>query len=248
MTRLQVQALCVHHGRHAACVDVGFALQAGRTLGVVGASGSGKSSLARVLVGLDAASAGHIHYDGTPWVQGGRFVGNRRAPPAHLVFQDPRSALNPRRRAWQLISEPLEIRGVPAAERRERAAELCTQVGLQPAWLERHPHAFSGGQRQRLAIARALAAEPRVLILDEPTSALDISVQAQILNLLLDLQARSGIAFVLISHDLAVVRHMSDDVLVLQAGRVVEQGPAATVLAQPQQAYTRALLAGEPPR
>ena len=247
MSLLEVRDLGMRYGAKQVLHGLGFTLEAGRTLGIVGESGSGKSSLARALVGLEQVHAGTISYGSRPWVSEGRFVGARRSPPAHLVFQDPRSALDPRRKAWQLIAEPLEIRGgTGAAERRARAAELCKQVGLDAQQLDRYAHEFSGGQRQRLAIARALASEAQVLILDEPTSALDISVQAQILNLLLDLQAQRQMAFVLISHDLAVVRHLADEVLVMQAGRAVEQGQAVQVLERPAQSYTRSLLAAVP--
>ena len=247
MSPLHVSDLGMRYGAKQVLSGVGFRLEAGRTLGIVGESGSGKSSLARALVGLEPVHAGSVTYGNRPWVREGRFVGVRRVPPAHLVFQDPRSALDPRRKAWQLIAEPLEIRGgASAAERRTRAAELCGQVGLDAQQLDRYAHEFSGGQRQRLAIARALASEAQVLILDEPASALDITVQAQILNLLLDLQAQRQVAIVLISHDLAVVRHMADEVLVMQAGRAVEQGPAAQVLERPAQAYTRSLIAAVP--
>jgi peptide/nickel transport system ATP-binding protein len=247
MTALRVSGLGMRYGSRQVLEGIDFLLAPGRTLGIVGESGSGKSSLARALVGLEPVQAGSISYGSRPWVQAGRFVGARQAPPAHLVFQDPRSALDPRRKAWQLIAEPLEIRGgATATERRARAAELCAQVGLDAQQLDRYAPEFSGGQRQRIAIARALAAQAEVLILDEPTSALDISVQAQILNLLLDLQAQRQMAFVLISHDLAVVRHLADEVLVMRAGRTVEQGAAEQVLERPEQAYTRRLIAAIP--
>ena len=166
---------------------------------------------------------------------------------APLVFQDPKSSFNPRRRVWKLICEPLAIRGgLDARGLRDRAAELAAQVGISADQLDRYPHEFSGGQRQRMAIARALATEPSVLILDEPTSALDVSIQAQVLNLLLRLQRERRMTYVFISHDVAVIRHMSDDVAVMRAGAVVEAGPASQVLDSPRHLYTRELIASVP--
>jgi peptide/nickel transport system ATP-binding protein len=218
--------------------DVSFRLERGKTLGVLGETGCGKSTLALALVGLVEPNSGSIHCA-------------RRTPAAHpaiqKVFQDPQSSFNPRRRVWQIISEPLQIHErLTGQELRWKITDLALQVGLSDHHLERYPHELSGGQRQRVAIARALVANPEVLVLDEPTSALDVSVQAQILNLLLELQRRSGIAYVFISHDVAVVRHLSDEVAVMYRGSIVEHGPAAQIFGAAAHPYTRTLMAAVP--
>jgi peptide/nickel transport system ATP-binding protein len=233
--------------------DVSFGLQPGRTLGVVGESGSGKSTLALALLQLHSdqgRSAGSV------WLGGERFEPRRAARAVALaqrkrlqiVFQNPLASLNPRFSIAQTLMEPLRLHGLGAdeAERQARAEALLVRVGLDASALGRYPHEFSGGQRQRIAIARALALDPEVLVLDEAVSALDVSVQAQVLNLLKDLQAERALAYLFISHDLAVVRFMADDILVMQAGRVVEQAPTETLLSTPREAYTRALLAAVP--
>jgi peptide/nickel transport system ATP-binding protein len=248
MAALEVQGLEVRYrGRtEPALKGIDLSVAAGRTLGVLGESGCGKSTLAQALVGLAPASAGRILYGGEPFVAGASRL-RPRAAPAQIVFQDPQTSFNPRRKVWRSLAEPLAIRGGLGRGRlRERAAELAAQVGISAAQIDRYPGEFSGGQRQRLAIARALAAEPAVLILDEPTSALDVSIQAQVLNLLLRLQRERGTAYVFISHDVAVIRHMSDEVAVMRSGSVVESGPAAEVLAAPVHPYTRELLAAAP--
>jgi peptide/nickel transport system ATP-binding protein len=211
-------------------------LRSGETLGVVGESGCGKTTLAQVLVGLVAPSGGRVR---------------RGAAPVRLqiVFQDPQSSLDPRLPVWRIIAEPLyvEKRGrVSRDELRRAAAGAAAQVEIPADCLDRFPHEFSGGQRQRIAIARALITEPEVLVLDEPTSALDISVQAQILNLLNDLQRRKGLTYLLISHNVAVVRHMSDRVAVMYLGQIVELGPTEAVLGAPRHPYTRLLLESVP--
>ncbi len=231
-----------------ALAGVSFTLQAGHCLGVVGESGSGKSTLARLVMALETPSAGRVLFDGQDL---------HRLPPAALraaragfqmVFQDPQGSLDPRRSVLQTVSEPLALlRGSAAvadpAERRQRAAAALDAVGLHAADLDKLPHEFSGGQRQRIAIARALITRPRLIVADEPVSALDVSVQAQVLNLLQDLQQQFGIAYLFISHDLAVIDHLCDEVLVLHQGRVVEQGPPGVVFEHPQQAYTQRLVA-----
>ena len=222
--------------------NVSLTLNAGETLSVVGESGSGKTSFAQTLVGL-APYAGALVYKGVPLAD---------APPAlrreiQIVFQDPQSSLDPRWPAWRIVTEPLTVASkLTRASLRAEAAALFAGVGLEAAALDRLPHEFSGGQRQRLAIARALSVKPRLLVLDEPTSALDVSVQAQILNLLLDLQDQHGLSYLFISHNVAVVRHISDRVAVMHRGQVVEQGPAGEVLDRPSHPYTRMLMDAVP--
>ncbi len=227
-----------------ALAGVSFSLQAGRSLGVVGESGSGKSTLARLVMALETPDAGRVRLDGVDL--------HRLAPAAlraarakfQMVFQDPYGSLDPRRNVLQTVAEPLAVlqRASPA-EQRERAAEALAEVGLASDDLHKYPHEFSGGQRQRIAIARALITRPALIVADEPVSALDLSVQAQVLNLMQDLQQRHGISYLFISHDLAVVDHVCDEVLVLQEGRIVEQGPVRQIVHAPQHAYTKRLLA-----
>lgn len=220
---------------------VDLALYRGRVVGLVGESGSGKSTLSRLLLGLETPSAGTVTLDGQPIASIPRRAVARRIQP---VFQDPYSSLNPSWRVADLIALPLAVHRI--GDRRTRAArvrELLDQVGLPARVAEVFPAALSGGQRQRVAIARALAIKPEVLVCDEPTSALDVSVQAQILNLLMDLRVETGVAMLFISHDLAVVEHMTDSVVVLYRGEVVEQGPTATVFGAPQHPYTATLKA-----
>ncbi len=225
---------------------VSLALYSGETLGVLGESGSGKSTLAHTIAGLRKATSGTRHVlcspatlEPTPSTPRAR----RPVAPIQLVPQDPHDSLNPRRRIWRIVSEPLDIAfGATSRVMRVRAHELGALVGLSPEHLERFPHQLSGGQQQRVAIARALAVSPQVLILDEPTSALDVSVQAQILNLLLDLQRQLRLAYLFISHDVAVVRHVSDRVAVMRQGQIVECGTAFEVLRFPKHPYTRELL------
>ena len=221
----------------------------GECLGVVGESGCGKSTLARMLVGLLKPSAGTITLDGRPV---GALKGEARRRfhrTVQLVFQDPLSSLNPRKTVRQTLSGPLEaLSGLDKAARLERVRDLMRRVGLRPEFAERYPHAFSGGQAQRIGIARALAVEPALIVLDEPVSALDVSVQAQVLKLLRDLQSRLGLAYVFISHDLAVVEALADRVVVMHRGKVVEAGPRARVFKAPEHPYTRELLAAVPGR
>jgi peptide/nickel transport system ATP-binding protein len=227
---------------------VSFTLRAGTTLGVVGESGSGKSTLARLVMALEAPSAGQVLFEGRTL--------HALAPEAlrdarrdfQMVFQDPFSSLDPRMTIARAVAEPLEkLAHVGRAERRERAAAMLDAVGLNAAQdLDKVPHEFSGGQRQRIAIARALVTHPKFIVADEPVSALDVSVQAQVLNLMQDLQQRLGLAYLFIGHDLAVVERMADELLVLQAGRVVERGLPADVLRAPAHPYTKRLLDAVP--
>ncbi len=225
-----------------AVTDVSFALQAGRTLAVVGESGCGKSTLARMVALLEQPSGGTIMLDGVPADPADPLM--RRA--VQMVFQDPYGSLNPRRTVAGILEEPLAIAGESAAARRAAALEMMARVGLRADQAGRYPHMFSGGQRQRIAIARALMLRPRIVVADEPVSALDVSIRAQVLNLLLDLQEQLGVAYLFISHDLSVVRHIADEVLVMYLGRVVEHAGRETLFAGPRHPYTRALLAATP--
>ena len=226
---------------------VDLAIGRGEAVGVVGESGSGKSTLGRLLLGLIRASEGQIRFDGKPIDGGSRSAWRRLRRRMQIVFQDPFGSLDPRRRVGAQIADGLAIHGlVPAAGRAERIASLLRQVGLEPAHAARFPHEFSGGQRQRVGIARALAAEPEFLVADEPVSALDVSIQAQILALLDDLRLRLGLTLLFISHDLHVVRHLCDRVVVMYLGRVMEEGPVRAVFEAPAHPYTRALLSATP--
>jgi oligopeptide transport system ATP-binding protein len=236
-------------GGHTAVDRVSFTVGAGGSLGIVGESGSGKTTIARMLVGLERASSGSISVVGRDRTRPARRSAerNRRARELQIVFQDPYTSLDPSQSARAAVEEVLRhhTRLAPAA-RAARLAELIDQVGLTDRQAGARPRDLSGGQRQRVAIARALAAEPQALILDEAVSALDVSIQAQILNLLTDIREQTGIAYLLISHDLAVVRQLCDTVLVLRRGRLVEQGPCDRVLDAPAEEYTRALRAAVP--
>jgi microcin C transport system ATP-binding protein len=230
---------------HVKAVDgISVRIQAGRTVGVVGESGSGKTTLGLALLRLQQSKGG-VYFDGRS-IQGLQW---RELRPLRremqIVFQDPYGSLSPRMSVAQIVEEGLRIHdlGGTPAERRALIDEALREVGLDPAMAERYPHEFSGGQRQRIAIARAMVLKPRLVVLDEPTSALDMSVQAQIVDLLRDLQDRHGLAYVFISHDLKVIRAMADDLIVMRDGKVVEQGPAARIFEHPEHPYTRALLA-----
>jgi peptide/nickel transport system ATP-binding protein/oligopeptide transport system ATP-binding protein len=226
---------------------VNLAVAAGTTLGIVGESGCGKSTLARLLLRLIEPDGGDVLFEGESILAMDRH--RLRALRRHLqiVHQDPFSSLNPRLSVQNIIAEPLEIHGVGTKQsRRARVSELLVLVGLDPDAANKYPHEFSGGQRQRICIARAIALEPKLLILDEPVSALDVSIQSQVLNLLMDLKQRLGLTYVFISHDLSVVNHISDDVAVMYLGRVVEQGPAEAVLQSPLHPYTQALVSAVP--
>lgn len=226
---------------------VNLAVKAGTTLGIVGESGCGKSTLARLLLRLIEPSGGDVLFEGESILAMKRHRLRALRRHVQIVHQDPYASLNPRMSVQAIIAEPLEIHGVgTASSRRARVSELLSLVGLDPEASSKYPHEFSGGQRQRICIARAIALEPKLLILDEPVSALDVSIQSQVLNLLMDLKQRMGLSYVFISHDLSVVKHISDDVAVMYLGRVVEQGPADAVLDNPLHPYTQALVSAVP--
>ena len=227
--------------------SVSFTLDQGRTLAVVGESGCGKSTLARQVTMVETPSAGALELDGIDVAHADRQTRKRLRPLVQMVFQNPYASLNPRKKVAALLEEPLVIQGSASApERRERALAMMGRVGLRPEHAARYPHMFSGGQRQRIALARALMSAPRLVVADEPVSALDVSIQAQVLNLLMDLKDELGIAYLFISHNLDVVRQIADDVLVMYLGRAVEYGARDAVFARPAHPYTRALLAATP--
>jgi peptide/nickel transport system ATP-binding protein len=239
--------------QHTALAGVSLQIDAGRSLGVVGESGSGKSTLARLVMALDVPDAGRVEWQGRDL---------HRLPAAELraaragfqmVFQDPYSSLDPRQTVERIVAEPLDALPLPGqarplarTEQRERVLQALADVGLRSADAAKYPHEFSGGQRQRIAIARALVTRPRLIVADEPVSALDVSVQAQVLNLLQDLREQHGVAYLLISHDLAVVNQVCDEVVVLHQGRIVERGAPAQLFAAPQHPYTQALVGAVP--
>jgi ABC-type glutathione transport system ATPase component len=246
---LEVDGLRKEFGDLVAVDDVSFTVPQAGVLAIVGESGSGKTTIARMIVGLERPTKGTITACGQDRSTPSRSAAarKRRGREIQIVFQDPYTSLDPRQTAQATIDEVLKLHhGWPADRRRERIAELTGLVGLDERQARALPRALSGGQRQRVAIARALAAEPRVLILDESVAALDVSIQAQVLNLLADIRDSTGVSYVLISHDLAVVRQLTNDVIVLHRGVVVERGTTASVLDDPQHAYTKRLRASVP--
>ena len=227
--------------------EVSFSLQAGQTLAVVGESGCGKSTLARQLTMIERPSAGALWLDGVDVAMAGSAQRTALRRQVQMVFQNPYASLNPRQTVAATLEEPLRINtALGSAERRERSAEWLARVGLRPEHGRRYPHMFSGGQRQRIAIAHAMILQPRIVVADEPVSALDVSIQAQILNLFMDLQAEFGMACVFISHNLGVVEHMADRVMVMYLGRIVEIGDKRRLFARPLHPYTQALMSATP--
>jgi dipeptide transport system ATP-binding protein len=227
--------------------DATLTVEKGKTLAIVGESGSGKSTLARILTLIDSPTSGDLLIEGERVDIARHGVSKQLRRKVQMVFQNPYGSLNPRQKIGDVLAEPLAINtDMPASERADRSMAMLRKVGLGPEHFNRYPHMFSGGQRQRIAIARALMLNPSLLVLDEPVSALDLSVQAQILYLLADLQDEFELTYVFISHDLSVVRYIADDVMVMYLGDVVEQGTREAVFADPQHAYTRALFAATP--
>ncbi len=255
---LEVEGLTKHFvagrslfGRPTAFVKavdgVSFHVKPGETLALVGESGCGKSTVSRLVLRLIEPDAGSIRFEGRDLIALGTDELRAFRRSAQIIFQDPYASLNPRMTVGQILAEPLALHDlVPAPRRRERVEELLRLVGLDPRFARRYPHEFSGGQRQRLGIARALAAEPRVIVCDEPVSALDVSIRSQILNLLRDLQDRLRLAYIFVSHDLAVVKHIADRVAVMNLGTIVETADAEALFASPRHPYSRALLSAIP--
>jgi oligopeptide transport system ATP-binding protein len=256
-TLLRVENLVKHFpvhqhlfGRQSALVHavdgLSFEVGAGETMALVGESGCGKSTVGRLVLRLLDATAGKVWFDGEDLMSltPERMRAKRRE--LQMIFQDPYSSLNPRMTVEQTLVEPMALHGLARGRQRERAAELLDLVGLAPLYLQRYPHEFSGGQRQRIGIARALAVEPRLIVCDEPVSALDVSIQAQVVNLLQDLQRRLGLAYVFIAHDLAVVKHIASHVAVMYLGQIVEYADKRSLFAQPRHPYTQALLSAIP--
>jgi len=235
------------HALVRALNGVSFELEAGKTLAVVGESGCGKSTLARALTLIEAPTAGSLQIAGTEVAGASKAERKQLRRDVQMVFQSPYASLNPRQKIGDQLAEPLLINtSLSKAERREKVQRMMEQVGLRPEHYQRYPHMFSGGQRQRIALARAMMLQPKVLVADEPTSALDVSIQAQVLNLFMDLQKEFDTAYVFISHNLAVVRHVADQVLVMYLGRPAEMGPKEDIYEKPLHPYTQALLSATP--
>jgi peptide/nickel transport system ATP-binding protein len=250
MALLSVLSLCVQYqaaqGTVRAVDDVSFELEAGETVGLVGESGCGKSTLGKAIMRLVPSSDGRIVLDGKDISRAGPAELKAMRKTIQMIFQDPYASLNPRHDIGTSIGQPLSVAGWSRRDIRERVAELLAQVGLPQDAARRYPHEFSGGQRQRVGIARALALRPKVVICDEPVSALDVSVRAQVINLLEDLQRQTGVSFLFISHDLSVVEHVADRLMVMYLGRVVESGCGEKIWERPAHPYTAALMAAAP--
>ena len=259
MALLEVRSLKTYFPVHAGLLrrhvddvkavdDVSFIVEEGTTVGLVGESGSGKTTVGRTILKLTAPTAGHVYFEGRDILSMAESEFRPYRRKMQMIFQDPFGSLNPRMSIFGIVGEALEIHfsQMTRNERQDRVAELLRQVGLQPEMMRRYPHEFSGGQRQRIGIARALAVKPKFIVCDEPVSALDVSVQSQIVNLLQDLQEELGLSYLFIAHDLAVVEHISDHVLVMYHGKIVESAPAEAIYENPQHEYTKKLLASVP--
>lgn len=226
---------------------VSFTLERGKTLAVVGESGCGKSTLGRMLTMIEHPTEGELFYNGQNFLVNDKATSTLRRQKIQIVFQNPYSSLNPRKKVGEILEEPLIINtSLSSRERKEKVLAMMTKVGLKPEFYDRYPHMFSGGQRQRIAIARGLMLNPDIVVADEPVSALDVSVRAQVLNLMMDLQEELGLSYVFISHDLSVVKHIADEVMVMYLGRCVEQGDVNQIFENPKHPYTQALLSATP--
>ncbi|MFC2552631.1 MAG: peptide ABC transporter ATP-binding protein [Rodentibacter sp.] len=226
---------------------ISFRLERGKTLAIVGESGCGKSTLGRLLTMIEEPTEGELYYNGHNFLEKDKATKALRRKKIQIVFQNPYASLNPRKKIGSILEEPLIINSkLSAKERKEKVLLMMAKVGLRPEFYNRYPHMFSGGQRQRIAIARGLMLEPDIVVADEPVSALDVSVRAQVLNLMMDLQSELGLSYVFISHDLSVVEHIADEVMVMYLGRCVEQGSSEQIFANPQHPYTQALLSATP--
>ena len=226
---------------------VSFTLERGKTLAVVGESGCGKSTLGRMLTMIEHPTEGELFYNGQNFLVNDKATSTLRRQKIQIVFQNPYSSLNPRKKVGEILEEPLIINtSLSSRERKEKVLAMMAKVGLKPEFYDRDPHMFSGGQRQRIAIARGLMLNPDIVVADEPVSALDVSVRAQVLNLMMDLQEELGLSYVFISHDLSVVKHIADEVMVMYLGRCVEQGDVNQIFENPKHPYTQALLSATP--